>query len=149
MSQPLPVRRRLNRTNPRSGDLENTNRILEQLHHNQTDQPQIYDETLERDSLEQQNNLGSLIRESSPPISKVVPYPVDIEQTPRFVQTSLTTPTLGLQSPEFTNFRDFDHTARTVRVNPFDQLANMNTPLASTSVTTSTTTVVGTTAVST
>ena len=101
---------------------------MEQLHQNQTNQPQISDETSKRDSLEQQNNLGFSLREGSPPISQVVPYPVDIEKTPKSVQIALTTPLIGLQSPEFTNFKDFDHIARTVRVNPVDQVANMNTP---------------------
>ena len=76
MSQPLPVKRRLNRNDPRRWENpENTNTPLEQTNNNQVEEPQISEETLERDSLEQQNNLGSSIREGSPHISQVVPYP--------------------------------------------------------------------------
>ena len=79
MSQPLPIRRRLNRIDPRRWENpENTNTPLEQTNNNQVEEPQISDKTSKRDSLEQRNNLGSLIKEGSPPISQVVPYPVDI-----------------------------------------------------------------------
>ena len=45
------------------------NTLIEETNNNQVEEPQISNGTLERDSLEQQNNLGSLIREGSPPIS--------------------------------------------------------------------------------
>ena len=84
VNRPLPIRRRLNRTGPRGlGNIENMNTLIEETNNNQVEEPQIYDGTLERDSLEQQNNLGSPIREVSPPILQVVPYPVDIQETPR------------------------------------------------------------------
>ena len=69
-SQPLPIRRRLNRSDPqRLENTKNTNTHLEQTNNNQVEEPQISDDTSERDNLEQQNNLGSPIREGSPPIS--------------------------------------------------------------------------------
>ena len=85
-SQPLPIRRRLNRTDPqRLENTENTNTLVEQTNNNQVEEPKISDDTSERDSLEQRNNLGSPIREGSHPISQVVPYPVDIQETLRLV----------------------------------------------------------------
>ena len=70
INRPLPIRRRLNRTDPqRLENTENTNTLIEQTNNNQVEEPQISDDTSERDSLEQQNDLGSPIREGSPPIS--------------------------------------------------------------------------------
>lgn len=80
---------------------ENTNTLIEQTNNNQVEEPQIPDDTLERDSLEQQNNIGSPIKEGSPPISQVFSYPVDIQETPRPIQSTLSTPIVGLQSPKF------------------------------------------------
>ena len=54
MSRPLPIRRRLNRTDPRwLENSENTNTPLEQTNNNQVEEPQISDDTLEIDILEQ------------------------------------------------------------------------------------------------
>lgn len=62
VNSPLPIRRRLNRTDPHGlGNIENTNTLIEQTNNNQIEEPHISDSTLERDSLEQQN-LGSPIR---------------------------------------------------------------------------------------
>ena len=96
INRPLPIRRRLNRTNPHGlGNIENTNTLIEQTNNNQIEEPHISDGTSERDSLEQQN-LGSPIREVSPPMSQVIPYSIDIEETPRSVQAALDTPIVGL-----------------------------------------------------
>ena len=122
------------------------NTLIEETNNNQVEEPQIYDDTSERDSLEQQNNLGSPIREGSPPISQAIPYPVDIEETPRSVQASLGTPIVGLQSPEFMNFRDFNHMNRTLRTFPIDQMATANASESIPPIVTPTTTAVGTTA---
>ena len=76
---------RLNGTNPhRLRSFENTNTHVEAVNNNHFEEPEIYDGTSERDSLEQQS-IGSPIREGFPPISQVIPYPVDIEETPRQV----------------------------------------------------------------
>ena len=45
------------------------------------EEPQTFDGDSDRDSLEQQS-IESPIREGFPPISQVVPYPVDIQETP-------------------------------------------------------------------
>lgn len=124
---------------------ENRNTPIEQKNNNQVEEPQISDDTSERDSLEQRNNRGSPIREGSPPISQVVPYLVDIQETPRPVQATLSTPIIGLQSLEFANFRDFDHVNRTFRTIQVDQMATVNALEIIPPIVTSTTTVVGTT----
>jgi hypothetical protein len=144
----LPIRRRLNRTDPHGlENIENTNTLIEETNNNQVEEPQISDGTSEGDNLEQQN-LGSPIREGSPPISQVVPYPVDIEETPRPVQATLGTPIVGLQSPKFTNFRDFDHVNRTLRMFPLDQMATVNALENIPPIVTPVTIVVGTTVAS-
>lgn len=98
IDRPLPIRRSLNRNDPHGlGHIENTNTLIEETNNNQIEETQISDDTSERDSLEQQN-LGSPIREGSPPISHVIPYSIDIEETPRSVQATLDTPIVGLQS---------------------------------------------------
>ena len=125
---------------------KNTNTLIEQTNNNQVKEPPISNGTLERDSLEQQNNLGSPIREGSPPISEVVPYPIDIKETPRHIQATLSTPIVGLQSLEFMNFRDFDHVNRTLRTFPIDQMATVNASESIPPIVTPTTTMVGTTA---
>ena len=99
INRPLPIRRRLNRTDPRGlGNIENTNTLIEETHNNQLEEPQIFDDTSKRDNLEQKK-LGSPIREGFPPISQVIPYFVDIEETPRPFQAALDTPIAELQSP--------------------------------------------------
>lgn len=77
------------------------------MNNNHFEEPQISNGTSKRDSLEQQS-IGSPIREGFPPISQVIPYSVDIEETPRLVQETLNTPIVGIPNPEFANFRDFD-----------------------------------------
>ena len=78
----LPIRSRLNRIDPRRlENTENTNTLIEQTNNNQVEEPQISNNTSERDSLEQRNNLRYPIREGSPPISQVVSYLVDIQET--------------------------------------------------------------------
>jgi hypothetical protein len=147
-SWPLPIRRRLNRTDPRRlENIENTNTLIEQTNNNQVEEHQIFYDTLERDSLEKRNNLGPPIREGYPPISQVVPYPVDIQETPRPIQETLSTPILGLQSLKFTNFRDFDHVNRTFETFPVDQMAIANASESILLIVTLATTMVGTTAV--
>ena len=116
INRPLLIRRRLNRTDPHGlGNIENTNTLIEETNNNQIEEPHIYDDASERDSLKQQK-LGSPIKVGSPPISQVILYFVDIEETPRPVQAALDTPIVGLQSPKFANFRDFDHVNRTLRM---------------------------------
>lgn len=145
-SRPLPIRRRLNRTDPRRFEnTENTNTPLEQTNNNQVEEPQISYDTSERDSLEQRNKLRSPIREGSPPISKVVPYPVYIQETPRSIQATLSTPIVGLQSPEFANFRDFDRVNKTFRSFPANQMATTKSSESIPFVVTSAMTMVGTT----
>jgi hypothetical protein len=85
VSRPLPLRRRLNITDPHGlRSFENTNTLVEVANNNHFEEPQVFDDTFERDSLEQQS-IGSPIREGFPPISQVIPYFVDIEETPRQV----------------------------------------------------------------
>ena len=120
------------------------NALIEEINRNQIEEPQISNGTAERDSLEQ--NLVSPIKEGSPPISQVIPYSIDIEETPRPVQVDLGTPIVGLQSPEFSNIRDFDHVNRTLRTFLLEQMATVNALESIPTIVTLISTVVGTTA---
>lgn len=55
--------------------------IEEGNNNNHSEEPQISGDAFDRDSLEQQS-IESPIHEGFPPISQVVPYPVDIQETP-------------------------------------------------------------------
>ena len=83
------------------------------------EEPQTYDSDFDRDSLEQPN-WESPIREGSPPISQVVPYPPDIQETPTQVQAPLGTPLVGLPFPNLNNFREFDLNTRTIQMFPLN-----------------------------
>ena len=48
-------------------------------------------------------------RESSPPISQVIPYSVDIEGIPRSIEACLRIVFVDIGSLEFTQFQDFEH----------------------------------------
>ena len=89
------------------------------------EEPQTSDGDFDRDSLEQPN-LEFPICEGSPPISQVVPYPPDIQETPTQVQAPLGTPLVGLPFPNLHNFREFDLNTRTVHLFPLDQMATGN-----------------------
>ena len=56
----------------------------------------------------------------------MVPYPVNIQETPIQVQEPLGTPLVGLPFPNLNNFREFDQNARTVRTFPLDQMVAGN-----------------------
>jgi hypothetical protein len=56
----------------------------------------------------------------------VVPYPIDIQETPIQVQAPLSSPLVGLPFPDLNNFRDFDQHVRTVRTFSLDQMATGN-----------------------
>ena len=84
--------------------------------------PLISDSASDRDSLEQQS-IKSPIQEGFPLISQVVPYPVDIQETPIQVQAPLGSPLVGLPFPNLNNFRDFDQNIRTVATFSLDQMA--------------------------
>ena len=75
--------------------------------------PQTSDDDSDRDSLEQPN-LESPIHEGSPPISQVVPYLPDIQETLTQVQAPLGTPLVGLPFPNLHNFREFDLSTKTI-----------------------------------
>jgi hypothetical protein len=123
----LPLRRCLNRTNPlRWRPFEHRNTSLETRNiNNQTEEPQTSDGDFDRDSLEQPN-LESPIREGSPPISQVVPYPPVIQETLTQGQAPLGTPLVGIPFPNSHNFREFDLNTRTVQLFPVDQMATGN-----------------------
>ena len=111
----LPLRRRLNRTDPlrpRSFVHKNTS-IGRRINTNQSEEPQASDGDYNGDSLEHPN-LESPIREGSPPISQVIPYPPIIQETPTQVQASLGTPLVGIPFPNSHDFRDFDLSNRTI-----------------------------------
>ena len=118
---------RLNRTDPRRWrPFAHINTSLEEgNNNNQTEEPQTSDGDFDRDSLEQPS-LKSPIREDFPPISQVVPYPPDIQETPTQVQAPLGTPLVGLPFPNVHNFREFDLNTRTVQLFPLDQMATGN-----------------------
>ena len=111
----LPLRRHLNRTDPlRRRPFAHRNTSLEAgINNNRTEEPETSDGDSDRDSLEQPN-LESPIREGSPPISQVVPYPPDIQETLTQVQAPLGTPLVGLPFPNLHNFREFDLNTRIV-----------------------------------
>jgi hypothetical protein len=126
VSRPLPLRRRLNKTDPHGlRSFENTTTHIEVVNNNHFEEPQVSDGTTERDSLEQQS-IGSRIREGFPPISQVIPYLIDIEDTSIQVQAPLNTPLVELPYSDFTNFRDFGQSNRTVRTFPLGQMATGN-----------------------
>lgn len=83
------------------------------------EEPQTSDGDLDRDSLEQPN-LDSPIHEGSLPISQVVPYPPDIQETLTQVQEPLGTPLVGLPFSNLHNFREFDLNTRTIQLFPLD-----------------------------
>jgi hypothetical protein len=56
----------------------------------------------------------------------IVPYPVDIQETPIQVQEPLGSLLVGLLYLDLNNFRDFDQHVRTVRTFSFDQIATAN-----------------------
>ena len=145
VSRPLPLRRRLKKTNPRGlRSFENTNTLVVAVNNNHFEEPHISDGTLERDGLEQQS-IGSPIKEGFPPISQVIPYSIDIEETPRPVQATLNTPIVWLPNLDFANFRDFDQENITLRTFPLDQMATVNASESVPPIVTSVTTVAGTT----
>ena len=123
----LPLRRRLNQIDPRRWrQFARINTSLEAgNNNNQTEEPRTSDSDFDRDSLEQPN-LESPIREGSPPISQVVPYPPDIQETPTQVQAPLGTPLVGLPFLNLHNFREFDLNTRTVQLFPLDHMATGN-----------------------
>ena len=89
------------------------------------EEPQTSDGDSDRDSLEQPS-LESPIHEGSPPISQVVPYPPDIQETPTQIQAPLGTPLVGLLVPNLHNFREFDLNPRTIQLFPMDLMATSN-----------------------
>jgi hypothetical protein len=56
----------------------------------------------------------------------VVPYSVDIQETPTQVQAPLGTPLVGLPFLNLNNFREFDQNARSIRMFPLDKMAPRN-----------------------
>ena len=56
----------------------------------------------------------------------MVPYLVDIQETPIQVQAPLGTPLVGLPFPNLNNFREFDQNARTIWTFSLDQMAAGN-----------------------
>ena len=120
VSRSLPLRRRLNGTDPHGlRSFESTITYIEAVNNNHFEEPQVSDNTSKRDNLEHQS-IGSLIGEAFPPMSQVIPYPVDIEETQIQVQLPLRSPLVRLPYLDFNNFRDFDQNIRTVRKFPLD-----------------------------
>ena len=117
----LPLRRRLNRTNPlRRKPFAHKNTSLgTRNNNNQTEEPQTSDGDSNRDSLEQPS-LESPIHEGSPPVSQVIPYPPIIHKTPTQIQASLSTPLVGLSFPSSHNFREFNLNTHTAQLFPMD-----------------------------
>ena len=121
VKSPLPLRRQLNRIDPRQWRLfAHINTYLEVgNNNNQMKEPQTPNGDFDRDSLEQPS-LESPIHEGFPPISQVVPYPADIQETPTQVHAPLGTPLVGLPFPNLNNFREFDLNTRTIQMFPLD-----------------------------
>ena len=71
------------------------------------EEPQTSDGDSDTDSLEHLI-LESPIREGSPLVSQVIPYPPIIQETPTQVQASLSTPLVGILFLNSHNFREFD-----------------------------------------
>ena len=124
---PLHLRRCRNRTDPlRPGPFAPKHTILgSRINTNWSEEPQVFDGDSDRDSLEHPH-FESPIREGSPPISEVVPYPPLIQETPPQVQASLSTPLVGLPFPSSHNFREFDFSSQTAQLFPMDWMATGN-----------------------
>ena len=117
----------MNRTGPlrpRSFVHRNTS-VGRRINTNQSEEPQASDSDSNRDSLEHLNS-ESPIREGSPLVSQVIPYPPIIQETPTQVQASLSTPLVGIHFPNSLNFREFDLSTRTAQLFPMDQMATDN-----------------------
>ena len=124
---PLHLRRGRNQTDPlRSQPFAPRHTIVgRRSNTNRSEEPQISDGDSDRDSLEHPH-FESPIREGSPPVLQVVPYPPIIHETPPQVQTSLSTPLVGLPFPSSHNFREFDFSSQTAQLFPVDQMATSN-----------------------